>query len=241
VPAAATQHEARQAFGRWGLPACVRVDNGWPWGSAGELPTDLALWLIGLGVEVIWNPPRCPQANGVVERSQGTGKRWADPSTCRDLDELARRLREQDAIQRERYPSIRGRSRLEAFPGLRHSGRPYLAEEEAARWELRPVLEHLGGYVLVRRVDGSGTISLYNRNRYVGKSVRGREVYVSLDPIEGEWVYSGRDGTCYRRQKAEELTADRVRGLEVSHHRPRSKPAARQNSAAPLPAEPPCA
>ena len=39
----------------------------------------LALWLIGLGIEVIWNPPRCPQANGVVERSQGTGKRWAEP------------------------------------------------------------------------------------------------------------------------------------------------------------------
>jgi hypothetical protein len=240
VPAGATQTESRAAFVRWGLPRGVRVDNGWPWGSTGELPTDLALWLIGLGVDVLWNPPRCPQANGVVERSQGTGKRWADPPTCRDVHELRQRLQEQDTIQRERYPSIKGHSRMEAFPGLRHSGRPYRPEEEAARWDLGRVLDHLSGYVLVRRVDGSGTISLYNRNRYVGKALKGQEVCVSLDPIDVEWVYSGRDGTCYRRQKAEELTADRVRGMEVSHHRERIKPS-RQKSSARLPAEPLCA
>src|SRR5271157_1101411 len=31
------------------MPARIRVDNGTPWGSAGDLPTDLALWLFGLG------------------------------------------------------------------------------------------------------------------------------------------------------------------------------------------------
>jgi hypothetical protein len=240
VPAVSTQVEARAAFGRWGLPLRTRVDNGSPWGSTGELPTDLALWLIGLGVDVLWNPPRCPQANGVVERSQGTGKRWADPLTCRDVQELRRRLQEQDAIQRERYPSIRGRSRMEAFPALLHSGRPYRPAEEAARWDLGRVLDHLSGYVLVRRVDRSGTISLYNRNRYIGKALKGLDVYVSLDPIEVEWVYSDGRGTCYRRQKAEELTAERVQRMEVSHHRERSQPPRRKSSAQ-LPEEPRCA
>jgi transposase InsO family protein len=237
VPAAATQAQLREAFGHWGIPRCVRVDNGWPWGSTGELPTDLALWLIGLGVEVIWNPPRCPQANGVVEQSQGTGKRWAEPETCRDITELRRRLQEQDRIQRELYPSINGRSRMEAFPELKHSGRAYRPEDEASQWDLSRVLNALAGHVLVRRVDGSGTISLYNRNRYVGKALKGQDVYVSLDPIDVEWVYSGRDGVCYRRQKAEELTVDRIRGLEVSHHRERLS-RQRQNRMSGLPAQP---
>src|SRR4051794_5341586 len=106
VPVAGTQDQLRAAFLRWGLPRSIRVDNGTPWGSAGDLPTDLALWLIGLGVEMIWNPPRRPQANGVVERSQGTGKRWAEPATCRDVTELQGRLDEQDEIQRRDYPSV---------------------------------------------------------------------------------------------------------------------------------------
>ncbi len=228
----------RDAFGRWGLPRCVRVDNGAPWGSTGGLPTELALWLIGLGVGVIWNPPRCPRANGVVERSQGTGKRWAEPASCRDVAELRRRLEEQDRIQRERYPGVGGRSRLDAYPGLEHSGRAYRPEAEASQWELGRVLEHLAGYVVVRRVDGSGTVSLYNRNRYVGKALKGRDIYISLDPVEVQWVYAGPDGVCYHRQAADELTAERIGRLEVSHHRQRIRPG-RRNRPAGLPAQPP--
>lgn len=223
MPAAFTQAQLRAAFARWGTPRAVRVDNGTPWGSAGDLPTDLALWVIGLGPAMIWNPPRCPQANGVVERSQGTGKRWAEPGTCRDADELQDRLERQDRIQRERYPSIAGRSRIAAFPALAHSGRAYCPDREEEAWRLEPVLSHLAEDLAVRRVDGSGTVSLYNRSRYVGRGLRGREVYISLDPISVEWVYAGAEGTCYRRQPAEELTAERVRRLEVSHHRVRSR------------------
>jgi hypothetical protein len=215
----------------------VRVDNGAPWGSIGELPTELALWLIGLGVSVIWNPPRCPQANGVVERSQGTGKRWAEPGTCRDADELRRRLGDQDQIQRELYPRFRGLSRMEAFPGLVHTGRAYRPEQEEATWDLAAVLGHLADYVLVRRVDIGGTVSVYNRSHYVGKARGGRDVYISLDPLAVEWIYAGPDGTCYRRQKAEELTAERVRALDVSRHRRRDPPA-RRKCVAGLPPEP---
>ncbi len=104
------------------------MDNGVPWGSWGDLPTDLALWLIGLEVGLDWNPPARPQDNGVVERSQGTAKRWGEPQTCDSPEELQRRLEELDGIQRQEYPSVGGRSRLEAYPGLAHSGRAYTPE-----------------------------------------------------------------------------------------------------------------
>jgi hypothetical protein len=186
---------------------------------------------------MIWNPPRCPQANGVVERSQGTGKRWAEPATCRDAAELQGRLDEQDEIQRRDYPSIGGRSRWEAFPGLAHSGRAYRPEAEAASWDLGRVLGYLAGCVAVRRGDGGGTISLYNRNRYVSRALAGREVYVTLDSVEVEWVYSDQAGICYRRQKAEELTAERITGLDVYHRRERPR-AGRPKGLARLPAQP---
>ena len=110
------------------------MDNGVPWGSRGDLPTDLALWLIGLDVGVACNPPRRPQDNGVVERSQGMAKRWGEPQGCDSPEELQRRLEEMDAIRRQEYPSVGGRSRLEAFPHLAHSGRAYSPEWEATNW-----------------------------------------------------------------------------------------------------------
>src|SRR5262245_4261113 len=108
VPPVAVQAELRNVFARWGLPATLRVDNGGPWGSAGDWPPDLALWLLGLGLEIHWNDPHAPEQNGVVERSQGTGKRWAEPEQCATPAELHQRLQEMDGIQREVYPSIEG-------------------------------------------------------------------------------------------------------------------------------------
>jgi hypothetical protein len=95
-------------------------------------------------------------------------------------------------------------------------------------WDLAPVLSHLADYVQVRRVDGGGTVSVYNKSRHVGKGLSGQDVYISLDSLAVEWVYAGPDGTCYRRQKAEELTKERVRALEVSQHRQRDRRARRK-------------
>jgi hypothetical protein len=196
--------------------------------------------MIGLGLKVLWNPPRQPQKNGVVERSQGTGKRWSEPKTCMNIDTLRHRLEEQDAIQREDYPSIRGLSRMAAFPRLAHSGRSYRCEDEVRWWDVHRVWDHVSDYVLVRRVDQGGTISLFNRSRYIGKTLRGVEVYVTFDPLAVEWQYKDSEGRCHNRQKAEELTAERILQLDVSHHRERpGRP--RQNSLPLLPAQPGCA
>lgn len=207
------------------MPWSFRIDNGSPWGSAGDWPTDLALWLIGLGVEMIWNPPRRPQDNGVIERSQGTGKRWTEPGTCQDMHELQQRIDEMDRIQREVYPSVQGQSRSQAFPDLPHSGRCYSKAWEKREWSLKLVLEHLAAYSVLRRVDRKGQVSIYNRSHYVGQQHSGRDIYVMLDPIDTEWVFSTAEGMQLRRKPAEEITRERVMRLQVSHRRPsRTRP-----------------
>ena len=82
VPLGQVQQQLRAGFRRWGLPEALRVDNGSPWGSWSDLPPPLALWLVGLGLRLLWNPPRRPQANGVVERSHGVAQAWAEPRRC---------------------------------------------------------------------------------------------------------------------------------------------------------------
>jgi hypothetical protein len=193
------------------------VDNGVPWGSWSDLPTDLALWLIGLEVGVDWNPPARPQDNGVVERSQGTAKRWAEPWTCDSPEELQRRLEEMDGIQRQEYPSVGGRSRLAAYPGLAHSGRAYTPEWEDTHWSLAAVGAHLAGYAVRRRVDGTGTISLYNRNHYVGIIHKRKTVYVMFDPGVHEWIFADEEGRQLGRQPATRISREDIMGLSVTH------------------------
>jgi hypothetical protein len=209
----------RHTFKRWGLPQRFRVDNGVPWGSSGDLPPDLALWLLGIDVGVAHNPPRRPQDNGVVERSQGTGKKWAEPGTCATAKELQKRLREMDRIQRAEYPSVQGRSRLEAYPALQHSGRPYSRAWERAHWSLDRVLSGLAEYVVPRKVDKAGTVSLYNSNHYVGKLHVGKLIYVLLDPQRGEWIFADDKGLQLRAQPAEQLVRQRIETLTVTSRR----------------------
>jgi hypothetical protein len=213
------QQALRAAFTRWGLPRAMRVDNGKPWGSWNDLPPALALWLIGLGIDMAWNDPCCPQQNGVVERSQGTGKRWAEPDKCHSAAELQGRLDEDDRLQRERYPLSQGRSRLALFPELAHSGCCYSAAGEADMWDLQRVREHLAGYAVPRQVDNQGKVSVYNRNLYVGTAHAGKRVYVQYDPEQQAWVISDIAGPELRTKPAPEISAESIRNLQIMGHK----------------------
>ena len=215
VPPTDVQAQLRIAFARWGLPGCLRVDNGKPWGTWSELPTALALWLIGLGIDMEWNDPCCPQQNGCVERSQGTSKRWTEPHTCRDVPELQARLDADDILQRERYPLAKGKSRWELFPGLAHTGKVYEEAKEAKMWKLKRVLEHLAGYVVPRLVDCQGKVSIYNHNYYVGTMHAGKQVSVQFDPDERHWVFSDKEGRQLRTKPALGIDKESICNLQM--------------------------
>ena len=64
------QAALEQAFRCYGLPSRINTDNGAPWGSPsapGQL-TELAVWLIRLGIRVSYSRPYHPQTNGKDER-----------------------------------------------------------------------------------------------------------------------------------------------------------------------------
>lgn len=226
----------RKLFARWGCPERLRVDNGSPWGSQGDLPTDLACWLAGLGVAVLLNPPRRPEDNGVVERSQGVGKAWGEPGRCRTAAELQRRLNEVDRWQRELYPIAGDRSRLETDPGLKHSGRKYSRAWESATWDIRKVWQLIGAHVVPRVVSSGGKVSLYNRNYTVGLMWARRTIRVGFDSEQGEWTFQDDRGYEIRRQEAGELRGDRILGLDVTNRRRgihAAKPPGRSKAAKP--------
>jgi hypothetical protein len=207
-----------------------------PWGSRGDLPTDLACWLAGLGVGLLTNPPRRPQDNGVVERSQGTGKSWGEPSRCDSAAELQRRLDELDRWQRDLYPTADGRPRCAVYPGLKHSGRGYEASREGELWDLRRAWAWVGSHVVGRQVDSRGKVSLYNRGYFVGMPWSGRRIWVGFDPERGEWLFQDEKGHVIDRQAAPELSAEQILAMEVTYRRRgchAAKPHARTKAAKP--------
>jgi Mu transposase, C-terminal len=225
VPASATQRVLRELFRRWGLPQRLRVDNGAPWGSWSDLPTDLSLWLIGLGVQMHWNHPNRPQENGIIERSQGTGKRWAEPHACSSVQQLQQQFDAMDRIQREVYAEKGQLPRLQAHPGLSQVERPYRRSREKATWDFQRVLEHLADYAVTRRVGPHGHVSLYNRNYYVGHLHSRRTVQIMFDPDTLQWLVVADQGQLLNRLAVKEMTEETIRALGVTKkcNRPRSQ------------------
>ncbi len=188
MPTAQTQATLREWLARWGKPRQVRVDNGTPWGSSDDVPTPLALWLVGLGITMHWNDPRRPQQNGVVERSMGTFKNWSDPQTCQSGAQWQEHLDREEQVYRHEYPTATGQSRWQRWPGLQHSGQAYSERWEEDHWSLQLALEHLANYTLERTVSGNGQLSLFDRPYYVGRALARRVVHVYLNPQSVEWV-----------------------------------------------------
>src|SRR5262245_41020938 len=219
VPADRTVETLRRAFETWGLPGRIRVDHGHPWVSpTGDLPTELGLWLLGLGIDLVPIRVRRPEDNGAVECAQRTGQRWADPPRCGSGAELQRRLDAMDRHQREWFPDA-ARSRMRLFPGLAHSGRAYHRAAEASAWQPGRVREELAEYAVVRQVNARGLVSVYGRNYSVPRKYAGESVYVRLDAESRDWLIELPDGPLIGRHPAE-LSREAILGRRVTrrHH-----------------------
>jgi hypothetical protein len=221
VPVLEVAQALRLEFTRWGMPARLRVDNGTPWGNWNDLPTPFALWVVGLGIDWHWNDPCCPQQNPKIERSQGTGKRWAEPKRCQSVPELQARINEADRNHREHYRPRGRKSRLELFPELTHSGRPYTRRWEDRHWSMVHVVEHLSEYVATRTVCATGHISVYDHGRYVGKQFIGQTVKVQFDPDAHDWLISDRNDQAIRHHAAPEITREEI--SKMNFRKPRHK------------------
>jgi hypothetical protein len=85
--------------------------------------------------------------------------------------ELQEQLDRECLIQRERDPSIAGRPRIEASPGLGRVERPYRADAEDGLWDLSHVDHFLADQVLYRRANARGAIWLDGVGRVLAGSI----------------------------------------------------------------------
>jgi hypothetical protein len=234
VGALALQASLGQAFALWGRPWGLRVDNGQPWVCPdSDLPSDLELWLAGLGVALHKNRPHVPQDNPRVERGQRTAQDWGEPQQQDTGAQLQARLDEEDRLHREVYLFDGRRSRLEAYPELRWRGRPYVPGPywEELCWDHAQALACLGCRQWQRKVDPDGYVSLYDHRHRVGSAWRGQVVEVRFDVSRQEWVFWQGEQEL-GRSRAANLGAENIRGLRVRRRPGRSAQHTQQRRAA---------
>jgi len=186
-------------FTKWGLPAWVKVDNGRPLGdpTLDTIPP-LALWLVGIGVDVYYNRPRTPQQNAKVERCQETMSRWTEYKSCKDHNELQLRLMEESRFYNEDFKDRRksNTTRKERFVDLEHTGRVF--DPEA--FNFNRVLEYIAKRHWKRRVATMGQISHFGQRFSVGKSYAKQTVMIKMDAKENKWVVTDQRGEVIKRQ-----------------------------------------
>jgi hypothetical protein len=184
---------------RWGQPKMMRFDNGHPWGTSASVPSPLALWLVGLGIQLRFGRPRQSTDNAVVERAHGVLNGWVEPSPCADGHHLRRTLDHFATLQRERYPLADGTTRLAKYPALTTGLRPYHPAADDRSWSLQRVVDYLATFRFYRKVEVNGRFTLLNQRYSVGRHYQRRTLAVQLDAGTQEWVVYDDDGRELRR------------------------------------------
>ena len=186
VPLYEVQSELITIFKSFGVPEWIKVDNGRPFGDPKlELIPPLALWLIGLGIRVIWNRPATPQDNAKVERSQGVMGIWTEYTKSQDLFELQIRLWKEAHFHNCHFPIRRKgkRTRIELFPRLLHTGKDW----KPADFQLNRVLTFMAKGHWERKVSSNGQISFYGQRFSIGIQYKHQKVSIKLNPSENCW------------------------------------------------------
>jgi len=165
-------------FRQYGLPKAILCDNGGPWGSGyPELElSELAVWLIRLGIQPQHGRPSHPQTQGKDERFHRTLK--AELLQGHSFSDLADCQRHFDPW-RDRYNLIRPHEALQLDPPVRHfqlSQRPFP--------NILPAIEYNTGEI-VRKVQSRGVVTYHDREYHVGKGLIGEYVVFRSTPTDG--------------------------------------------------------
>jgi transposase InsO family protein len=164
-------------FRRYGLPSRMLMDNGAPWGDAGNQPwTKLTAWIVRLGVGVSHGRPCHPQTQGKLERWHRTLK----AEVLRDMS-YRNLAHAQEAFDswRVTYNTKRPHDSLGlAVPSDRYrpSGRSY--PESLPPIEYAPDVE-------VRKVQSKGLAHFKGYELSVGKAFEGDPIGLRGTAVSG--------------------------------------------------------
>lgn len=196
----------------WGRPQAIRVDNGDPWGTRSAVPSALALWFEGLGIQINYGRPRCSTDNAIVERCH----KWVAPETQANFEACQERLEYAIWTQRERYRSPHHETRAQAYPQLYENWRTYRRQEDEQLWQFMRAARFLSRYTFERKVEKNGRINLMSNTYSVGRKYAGQVLSIALCAATQEWIVNNDYGAEIARFASKELDYEKISNLQLN-------------------------
>jgi len=216
--AADYQIALRLAFCRWGLPDRLRVDHESVFYdnlSPSPFPTPLHLWLLALGISLLFGRVDRPTDLAMTERSH---QLWAaqvlEGQTFADWDALYQALTQRLPFLNERLPcaTLQGRPPLLAYPEIAKPRRFYRPECEAALLDLTRVYEYLSRGHWFRFSSNVGAVSLGGHWYTLGVPWAKQQVEITFDLATHYLVFHSAKGDEIKRLPLRAVTVEELSG-----------------------------
>jgi len=184
----------RRAFLNYGLPHHLSLDRDAAFfqnTSTSPFPMPIHLWLIALGVHVVFTRKRRPTDHAIVERHHQTmedqvlrGQGWSSQET------LWQGFDERRQVLNDHFPTrpLDGRAPIEVFPEATSSERPYRPEWEEELLSPDRVYRYLAQGRWFRSTGNNGRFQLGGHWYYIGSRYRNREVEITFDAKEVAFI-----------------------------------------------------
>jgi len=208
----------RLAFTDWGLPECLQVDHDSVFidnTSKSPFPSRLHLWLVALGVPLVFSRPMRPTDQGMTERShQLWTAQCLQGQTFASWEDLYWALRKRRDFLNQDLPcaSLGQKPPLVAFPQASHSQRPYRPEWEADLLDLARVWTYLAQGRWFRQTSKDSTFSLGGQVYYIGQSYRHAQLDITFDPTASHLLCHNQAGELAARLPIQGLSIETLMG-----------------------------
>lgn len=171
------REQLTEVFRTYGLPVRINADNGAPWGSPSQpgQVSELALWLIRLGIRVSFSRPYHPQTNGKDERFHRSLK--AEVLNGRSFTDLA-----QAQAAFDRWREVYNHQRPHQALGMATPASRYRMSERGYPQEL-PAIEY-GLQDTVVMVKALGEMRFQGKRYKLSSALRGMPVAVRAMPAQ---------------------------------------------------------
>ena len=183
------RNSLRRAFAQFGLPEKVQVDHAAVFfenKGKSPFPTRFHLWLISMGIELIYSRKYRPTDQAVVERMHQTIENQVirlEPFVS--LEAIQQKTNERIGRLNYHIPSssFNGLPPLVAHPQARHSGKFYCPKNERALIDFERVYEYLSRGKWIRKATGSSgkSVSLGGIQYYIVDVDKRQKVEISFD------------------------------------------------------------
>ena len=185
----------RLGFYEWGLPQKVQCDHAsvfYDNKSKSPFPTMLHLWLLALGIELIYSRVHRATDQGQVERSHRTLTAQISGeqvfTAWKSLYDFAqtRRKRLNELLPCQ---SLNGQAPLVAYPQARHSGRYYHPVQEEQLLEIERIYQFLEKGEWFRIVSSAKTLCLGGQVYYLNQAIPKQELRIKFDAAKQQLIF----------------------------------------------------